>query len=340
MFCSNCGARVNTNSKFCPNCGFQLIASGQSAPEQQMAPPQRWVNNAGWQAQSNDWQQQAGKSVNTGGSGVMGYLGERQKYVDKGLQNRTRIMANGHERTSWGNNHDESRRAKNRVFMGGQSRYRAPEGKKAEKLQSRNRPYTGYERYGVPQPGWSDRINDPEIRAAIKKTRGIGKVAAFFAVPLPFIGFIIYAAVSGEMEMSTAFGGGLFVSFVFLICVLAGIWQGSSKRNYEGMVVDKYEQEERDNDADGGSFHGRLIGVTVVRTTDGKTKKIKEAEGGGLAWDYLEIGAQFRYHAEMPGFPYERYDKAKYPYLYCVACRTKTPIEEDRCIRCGLPLLK
>ena len=135
--------------------------------------------------------------------------------------------------------------------MGGQSRYRAPEGKKAEKLQSRNRPYTGYERYGVPQPGWSDRINDPEIRAAIKKTKGIGRVAAFFVVPLPLIGFIIYAAVSGEMEMSTAFGGGLFVSFVFFICVVAGpnaimkVWSliNMSRRSVIMMITEEASTE-------------------------------------------------------------------------------------------------
>ena len=339
MFCGNCGAKVNTGSAFCYNCGSRLAEPGQMAQMQQL-PPQGQVNNEGWQAQSDNWQQQTGQNVNTGGSGVTGYFGERQKYVNNARQNRTRIMANGHERTSWGNSSTVSSRTKNRVFMGGQSRYRAPEGKKVEQLQSRNRPYTGYERYGVPQPGWSDRINDPEINSAMKKSKGIGKIAAFFAVPLPFIGFLIYSTVSDDMSIGMAVGGGLFVSFVFLIFVLVGMWQSSSKRDYEGIVIDKYEQEERGNEDGRGGYSGRLIGVTVVRTNEGKTKKIRESEGTGYAWDYLEIGAQFRYHAELPGFSYERYDKAKYPYLYCVACRTKNPIEEDRCSRCGLPLLK
>ena len=276
MFCGNCGAKVNTNSDFCPNCGFQLIAPGQSAPRQQMTPPQGWMNNEGWQAQSNNWQQQTGQNVNTGGSGVMGYLGERQRYVDNARQDRTRIMADGHERTSWGYNSTVSNRTENRVFMGGQSRYRAPEGKKADKLMSRNLPYTGYERYGVPQPGWSDRINHPEIQAALKKTKGLGMIFGIFVIPLPLVGFLIYAAVTGDMEIGEAFRNGLFVSIVFFVFMLIGIWQSSSKRDYEGIVIDKYEQEESNNDNENGGYSGRLMGVTVVRTTTGKKKKIKD----------------------------------------------------------------
>ena len=343
MFCGNCGARVNTNSDFCPNCGAQLIAPGQDAPMQQPSPPNGYTAADGWQAQSNDWEQQTGKSRATGGSGIGGYLAERQKYRDNAKQDRVRKMADGRERTQWGYNAAEEHYSEDRVFMGGQSRYTGLSRKDIERANSRNAPVTGMERYGVPQPGWSDRVNDPEIRAAINKNRSISRIAGIFIVPLPFIGFLIYGAVSDNMEMPTAIAGGIFVSIVFLIFYFIGMRQTSGKGNYEGIVVDKYEQEDAadSQDEEGGGYStGRLYGVTVVRTTTGKQKKIKEPEGRAFAWDYLNIGDQFRYHADMPAFPYERYDKAKYPYLYCVCCRHKNPIEEDRCMKCGKPLLK
>ncbi len=46
-------------------------------------------------------------------------------------------------------------------------------------------------RFGIPSPGWSDRVNHPEITAKIKKQGHFGSCFAFFVIPLPFIGFII-----------------------------------------------------------------------------------------------------------------------------------------------------
>lgn len=34
MFCSNCGAKIEGNSKFCAECGNKLVSSGQSAVQQ------------------------------------------------------------------------------------------------------------------------------------------------------------------------------------------------------------------------------------------------------------------------------------------------------------------
>ena len=80
--------------------------------------------------------------------------------------------------------------------------------------------------------------------------------------------------------------------------------------------------------------------LRVVRTTDGKTKKIAENEGSQIwAYSYLNIGDRFRYHPQF-SFPYELYDKSKAPYIACVRCGTKNPVSSDRCSKCGIPLLK
>ncbi len=204
-------------------------------------------------------------------------------------------------------------------------------------------------RFGIPAPGWSDRVNHPEITAKIKKQGHYGSCFAFFVIPLPFFGFVIYSIVTGEMELSQAALYGAIVSGIFLLFTIFGKASGSKSNSYEATVVDRFKQQEyvrSETDSRHGprsETEGRSYGITVVKTTDGRTKKIKEELGSfsrSFAWEYLQIGDRFRYHPQFTGFPYERYDKAAYPYLYCVCCRTKNNLQDDRCKKCNAPLLK
>ena len=51
------------------------------------------------------------------------------------------------------------------------------------------------------------------------------------------------------------------------------------------------------------------------------------------------MGDRFRYHPQFK-FPYELYDKSKAPYIACVSCGKTNAVTEDRCQKCGIPLLK
>ncbi len=198
---------------------------------------------------------------------------------------------------------------------------------------------TGAVRQGIPAPGFSDRVNHPEILAAVKKNRKAAGVFAFFLVPLPLIGFVIYSVVSDQMEIAQAAMIGGIVSAVFLVFALFSFIRERAKNTYEATVIDK---SSRDTYRHGTSDSRERITeyITVVRTADGKKKKIVEYEGSQLwAYNYLEIGDRFRYHPQFP-FPYELYDKSHAPYLACVNCGTKNPVEADRCKKCDLPLLK
>ncbi|MBO4212705.1 MAG: zinc ribbon domain-containing protein, partial [Clostridia bacterium] len=53
--------------------------------------------------------------------------------------------------------------------------------------------YVGY------TPGFSNRVNDPEIVAAVKKNRKASAIFMLFIVPLPLIGFLIYGSMSKDM---------------------------------------------------------------------------------------------------------------------------------------------
>lgn len=197
----------------------------------------------------------------------------------------------------------------------------------------------GAARQGIPAPGFSDRVNHPEILAVVRKNRKSAGLFSFFLIPLPLIGFAAYSLFSGEMELSEALKYGGIVSAVFLVFVLYGRIKERAKNSYEATVIDKQTRHAyRHKNSEESSYYTEY--VTVVRTTDGKKKKIVEREGSQLpAWEYLQIGDRFRYHPQFP-FPYELYDKSKAPYLVCVGCAAHNPAEADCCQKCGLPLLK
>ncbi len=191
-------------------------------------------------------------------------------------------------------------------------------------------------RQGIPAPGFSDRVNDPEILAAVKKNRKAGGFFALFFVPLPLVGFAIYSLVSGNMEMKDALLYGGILSAVFLVFTLIGALRGRASGEYEAVVTAQDSRTRYRTKGDDSQQYTEYI--TTVTTTDGKQKKIVEY-GRIWAYRYLHVGDRFRYHPQF-AFPYERYDKAQGEGLYCVSCQTLNPIEADRCSRCHIPLLK
>lgn len=189
-------------------------------------------------------------------------------------------------------------------------------------------------------PGYSNRVNDPEILAAVKKNRKAAGVFAFILVPLPLIGFLIFSAVTSAIEFGNAFLIGGLVSLVFLIFAVYGLVKNKTEKPYDAVVVDKKDEwnyGKRNTDGERESVHEF---ITIVKTTDGRTKRIVERDGSRImAYSYLEVGDRFRYHPQF-NFPYELYDKSKAPYIPCVNCGTKNPTGADRCSKCNLPLLK
>lgn len=187
-------------------------------------------------------------------------------------------------------------------------------------------------------PGYSDRVNHPEVLAAVKKNRKAAGIFGMILVPLPLLGFIIYAAVSKEMEIGQAALYGTIVSVIVLIFALISRFKQRSSASYEGVVTDKKTRLRSDSEEN--DRHDYMEYITYVRTSDGKKKKIIEREGSMIvAFDYLDVGDHFRYHPQF-NFQYELYDKRKAPYIGCVACGTHNAIESDRCSRCNTPLLK
>lgn len=196
----------------------------------------------------------------------------------------------------------------------------------------------GEVREGIPVPGYSDRVNHPELVAAHRKVRRSAGVFLFFLFPVPLAGFAIYGNVTEDMPFPLAVLVGTVLSLVILAYALYSRNRGPCRYPYEATVIGKKKKL---------SFrrykgkHERVVEyVTLVRTREGAKKRIREnGSGGGWAFDYLQMGARFKYHPQFH-CPYELYDKASAPYLLCVNCGAKNPIAADRCMECRLPLLK
>ena len=186
-------------------------------------------------------------------------------------------------------------------------------------------------------PGFSTRIHDPEINAALRRTRSISRVFLLISIPIPVVVACIYALVTGKMELGQAFASGAAVSGIILIINLFIGMSHSAKNSYEAVVIDKKcEYDHKTNDSTSNEY----IYKTVVRTTDGHKKVIQETSHiPRSAYEYLCVGDRFRYHPQL-AYPYEKYDKSKDGFVYCACCMTKNDLSGDRCSKCGVPLLK
>ena len=186
-------------------------------------------------------------------------------------------------------------------------------------------------------PGFSTRIHDPEITAALRKNKRISRIFLLILMPIPVIAACIYALVTREMELGQAFIIGAVISgIILLINVLTGM-SHSAKHSYEAVVIDKkYEYDHNTNDSTANEY----VYKTIVRTTDGHKKVIRDTSNiPRSAYEYLCVGDRFRYHPQL-AYPYEKYDKSKDGFVYCACCMAKNDLSGDRCQKCGVPLLK
>lgn len=206
--------------------------------------------------------------------------------------------------------------------------------------EPQNNTYTpNYTQNSTPNytPGFSNRIHDPEMKAAVKKNRRASRIFLLIFMPVPVIVAAIYALATGEMELGQAIIGGAVVSgIILLINFLIGM-SHSAKNSYEAVVIDKKcEYDHKTNDSTSNEY----VYKTIVRTTDGHKKVIQETSHiPRSAYEYLCVGDRFRYHPQL-AYPYEKYDKSKDGFVYCACCMAKNDLSGDRCHKCGVPLLK
>ncbi len=184
--------------------------------------------------------------------------------------------------------------------------------------------------------GCSRVADSPEMLETIKKQKRSAMGCAFvFALLFP-VGFLIAGLFSDEMPLSEALmigvGLGLFVLTI-------NLWRfaGMDKRAWDGVVVKKLEKRHYKR-AEDGYNESYIEYIVLIRTDQGKTKRIVERKWGRDMYDYLDVGDRVRYHPALE--TYEKYDKSKDDVIYCNVCRRRNPIRNNRCDYCKNLLFK
>ncbi|NMB21159.1 MAG: hypothetical protein GX979_09835 [Firmicutes bacterium] len=187
-----------------------------------------------------------------------------------------------------------------------------------------------------PLVGWSQASSSPEILETIRKTR----VSAWrwtMALSLVFpLGFLVAGLLSDEMPL----GEGLIIGTVLgLFMFMLGVWRlrNAKKPGWEGVVIKKLEKKRHRRDDDGFD-RSYMEYIVLIKTDQGKKKRIIERKQGALMYHYFKVGDRVRYHPALE--TYEKYDKSKDRVIYCNVCRTMNPLANDRCEKCNNLLFK
>ena len=183
--------------------------------------------------------------------------------------------------------------------------------------------------------GYSRLIDSEPVQKALKKQKRITRIVSVILVILPVIGFGIYGAVSGAMDVGKALVIGLVISAVFLLAALISALRQKLEKPFEGTVVEK-KRTIRLGDSRQRGGRSKIKCTIRFECEDGKRRK-KEVPLD--VFNYLNEGERVRYLPQFPR-PYEKYDKRPDGEVMCMFCGRRNPLSEQNCSGCGNVLIK
>ena len=180
--------------------------------------------------------------------------------------------------------------------------------------------------------GYSDKINDPAVQAALNKNKKAAKGFLVIVLIVPIAVTFFIGVKNGNVPDMVA--GGVGISAVILVINIISSLLQAGKKQWEGTVTGKRTETHRNNrDEDNISTYY----VVDILTNDGKKRKISGTVNP--YFDYLNVGDKVRYYPQFNNY-YEKYDKSGDSYVFCPVCMTKNNIEDDFCKRCKVPVIK
>lgn len=195
---------------------------------------------------------------------------------------------------------------------------------------------TGQTGGAQPLVGYSDKIHDPRIAAALKKMNKGGMVFTLVLAVLAVIGFSIAGALgAGGFELPSAFFFGLILGGLLIVLALFQRARGKKDGTWDGVIVDKTYKEAGYAERRTGDHRTRYS--VHIRREDGSVKKLSCTEE---LFHYYQVGEHVRHHAGTVEHVLEKHDKSRDSVIYCIVCSTKNEIQNDICRRCKSPLLK
>jgi hypothetical protein len=191
--------------------------------------------------------------------------------------------------------------------------------------------------------GYSPLINDPAFDSYAKQSHTWSLLFAVILAVIAIIGFYIYGATSSEMDNPQALYIGLGIGGMFIVIALIQIISRKTDKDWDAVVVDKKQELKREkkyhgNDRESGWYWQEYMEFTVVlRKQDGKLIN-NSVRDDDTKYNYYKIGDHVRHHGKLHSL--EKYDKSNDTIIFCNACGYLNEISDDKCVRCGCPLLK
>lgn len=139
----------------------------------------------------------------------------------------------------------------------------------------------------------------------------------------------------------------IMASVIILLVLVYVSIKARADRTFEGVLEEKkikgFKNKRKynflKNSVENGNeipyYYITPVGVFYIRTADGKTRKVDVSSSN---YDYYQVGDKVRHIKGFYGL--EPYKKSGRDLLPCINCSRFTPVEEDRCQYCKLPLLK
>lgn len=185
--------------------------------------------------------------------------------------------------------------------------------------------------------GYSAKISDPAFKKYIKDSKTWSYLFASILAVAVVIGFYIYGETSSEMENPEALFIGFGIGGMFLLIALFQSIGRNKGTTWDGVVIDKKIEKKKRKSGKRKSWEQYVAYTVFIKSDSGKTYVIIQ-EDDDTVFNYFEIGDKVRHHKGLNS--YEKYDKSRDSIIFCNACGSLNEIEDDKCFRCGCPLLK
>lgn len=202
-------------------------------------------------------------------------------------------------------------------------------------------PEIAQRRGGLERMGFANLRNYPELTRHLNKSRAGGLILAVVMSVAPFIGFVLYAKLTGEMEMKEAVMVGAGVSAVFMFFSMSFALKEKGRQSFwEGTVIDKKIKKQRERVTEYNQTRNVMVAHRIMTIhREGGAPEEHDFGNNEAVFDYYGVGDRVRH---IPGtFYFEKYDKTGDDEVVCVMCGGLYDMKEDTsCSLCRLPLLK
>jgi hypothetical protein len=154
------------------------------------------------------------------------------------------------------------------------------------------------------------------------------------------IGFFIAGLTSDKLKNPEALYYGLAIGGMFVMIAFFQILGRKRSKTWDGTVTDKkvVKKSVKSNTGDDDYVVENYLEYQVIIKSDTDKKHTIKVANDDTLYNYYQTGDKVRHHKGVNTF--EKYDKTGDTVIFCNACSSLNPIENDFCSRCKCPLLK